>query len=437
MKKFTIAALAVCLAFALAAPAMAVDADFTGAYRVRGSYVEHYDLLDTSPSHDYMDMRLRLQTVFKASDILSVTMRLDALDNKRWGDADTANTGAGNIDLDRVFMTIKAPIGKFDIGRMAGGTFGTTFVDSDSDYDRIKYTKVIDNLTLLAIYQKNAEKDYTTPIASGDGTVDSPYVYRDAADQDSETYYLAPIYKMENVTAGVLFGFTNNKVTADADAKSYLADPYFVAKFGPLAIQGELFYKWGTTEYDSTAADKDLKALAYNLEASYSFGPASVMLGYAFASGQDPNDTDTTGFGGVGNDWEKLFILTTNEVADLSGLGGVGNVSNDGIKKIKVAGYTDPGAKIIYGGVSFSPLDNLKLGLAVGYATADQLPAGATQDDAGTEYDLTLNWKIYDNLTYTAIAAFLDAGDLYKQAVGNDTHFDDTYALFHQLQLTF
>ncbi|HUV50276.1 MAG TPA: hypothetical protein VMW78_04575, partial [Anaerolineae bacterium] len=80
MKKFTIAALAICLAFAMAAPVMAVDANFSGAYRVRGSYVSAWDLTDKSESNAFMDMRLRLQTDLIVSDILSVTMRFDALD---------------------------------------------------------------------------------------------------------------------------------------------------------------------------------------------------------------------------------------------------------------------------------------------------------------------------------------------------------------------
>jgi hypothetical protein len=58
------------------------------------------------------------------------------------------------------------------------------------------------------------------------------------------------------------------------------------------------------------------------------------------------------------------------------------------------------------------------------------------EDDIGIEYDLTLNWKIYDNLTYSAIAAYLDAGDIWQ---GGDPTIDieNTYALFHQLELSF
>lgn len=429
MKKLTIIALALCLAVVMAAPVMAVDADFSGAFRVRGAYVEQWNLDNAANSKDFMDMRFRLQTVFKASDNLAVTVRFDALDNKVWGDSDlpTGDPNDDNIDFDRAYMTIKADFGTFDIGRMSGGAWGTSFIDNETEKDRIKFTKTIDDLTLYLVYQKNIEADDDTAIA--------------ANDQDSETYYLLTKYKIENTTAGLLLAFTNDKNTdvdggldANETTRKYSAAPYFVSKFGPLAVQGELQYNWGTTEYDGATADLDYKELAYNIEASYNLGSASVMAGYAFISGDQSTADNEDGCydDGVGNDWEKLFILTTNEIGQLVALGNYGNLSEDGLDN---GTQNKSGAKIIYGAATFSALDNLTLGLVVGSAKADEAPA-TYDDDYGMEYDLTLNWKIYDNLTYTAIAAFLEAGDYFKQGVADAT-FDDTYALFHQLQLSF
>jgi hypothetical protein len=424
MKKFTIIGLAVCLAFALAAPVMAVDVDFSGSYRARGFYTSHWDLRDTSSSNAYMNMSFRLQTVFKVNDILSVTTRFDALDDKRWGE------GGGtvdNIDFDRAYMTIKAPIGTFLVGRMKGSAFGTTFLDSETDADRIKYVKKIDNLTFQALYQKTTELDDARGAPAAIGA--------DAADQDRDFYALIGVYKMENVTAGVLAGFDNDKRNAARTTHVYCLNPYFVSKFGPLAIQGELYHMSGKTEVDPVGGveqpDIDIEKLAYNLEAAYSFGPASVMAGYAFISGDDGADaTKDTAYGNVGVDWEKLFILTYDETP-VNALGGMGNLSGG----LNVNGE-NPGAKILYGGATFSPLDNLELGVVIGKADADEVAVNL-RDDIGTEYDFTLNWKIYDNLTYTAIAAFLDAGEIYYDGAVEPPNFDDTYALFHQLELSF
>jgi hypothetical protein len=266
-----------------------------------------------------MDMSFRLQTVFKASDILSVTARFDALDDHVWGKAETAvdSGGAGNVDFHRAYMTIKAPVGKFIIGRAGTGYWGTTFVDSETDgTDCIKFIKKIDNLTLYAVFMKLKELD--------DSTITN------AADLDNDRYDLRFKYKMENVTSGLLLAFLNDKTVDDATTHTYVAMPYFVGKFGPLDIQGELAYKWGETDPD-VGVDTDIKKLAYNLEATYNFGPASVMAGYAFVSGDDGSDpNEASAYGGVGDDWGKLFILTTTDVGVLENLGGQSNLSATG-----------------------------------------------------------------------------------------------------------
>ena len=418
MKKFTIMALAVCLTVVMAAPVMAADVDFSGDYTVRGFYTSHWDLRETSASNAYMNMCFSLQTVFKASDILSVTTRFDALEDHVWGTTDDSSGEEGNINFNRAYMTIKSPVGKFVIGRMLGGPLGNDFVDFEYDADRIKFIKKIDAFTVIAIFQKLVEQDYDT--------------VTDTADEDRDDYFLVGMYKAEDITVGFGFIFTNDKRVDDETSRFYFLDPYFSTNLGPLSLQGELVYKWGETDYDAPGQpDLDKDAIAYNLEASYDLGMASVMAGYAFFSGDnDPNDNENNEFEyGFGDNWRRLFILTSDEDPVLcANLGGKGNLST-------AAKNTQYGAKLYYAGASFMPMENLQLGLVVGLADADKVDAD-WEDDYGTEYDLTLNWKIYDNLTYTAIAAFLDAGDFWKGGVATE-QIEDTYALFHQLELAF
>ena len=169
-----------------------------------------------------------------------------------------------------------------------------------------------------------------------------------------------------------------------------------------------------------------------NLEATFDLGMASVMAGYAFFSGDNDGaaDNEDNEFEyGFGDNWRRLFILTSDENPVLcENLGGAGNLSI-------VSGNTAAGTKLYYAGASFTPMENLKLGVVAGIADANKVPDGRDAD-IGTEYDFTLNWKIYDNLTYTAIAAYLDAGDFWKFGAPA-TQIENTYALFHQLELTF
>ena len=421
MKKFAIMVVAICAAFIMAAPAMAIDADFSGYYRVRGFYDSHYNLRDNA-SNAYMNMCLELNTVFTVTDNLSLTTRIMGLEDKDWGttdDYDAITHGANDLDLTHVYMTIKTDLGKFDIGRMLGGPLGNEFGDYEYEADRIKYTKVIDDFKVVAIFQKRVEQD-------------SPKLR--VADEDRDDYFLCGEYTAEDITAGLSFVFTNDKRNPVATRRAYNALPYFSTKFGPVALQGEMAYVWGETDYDAAGQpDLDIDQITYNLEATYDLGMASVQAGYAFFSGDnDPGDDKDEAYGpGFGDNWGKLFILTSDENPVLcTRLGGIGegNLSTEG-------GNTEYGAKLYYAGASITPMENLQLGLVVGLADADEVPAGV-EDDYGTEYDLTLNWKIYDNLTYRAIAAFLDAGDFWK-SVGPAGDVEDTYALFHQLELTF
>lgn len=431
MKKFAIIAVAICAAFIMAAPAMAIDADFSGYYKVRGFYDSHYDLRDKASSA-YMDMELELNTVFTVSDNLSLTTKIMGLSGKKW---EVAEMAGEDLTLDHVYMTIKTGFGKFIVGRMAAGTFGTSFCDHEYEVDRIVFKKAINNVHLGAVMQKNAEKD------AGD---------LESADKDKDVYWVYGKYKTEDIATGLLFGFVNDKTNSENtlvlplnDAKTYkgyVLDPYFTGKFGPIGLQAEVVYMFGTTDYDLAGKpDLDKKELAYNLEATYDLGMASVQAGYAFFSGDAETnnnaDNEDSSFGGWGGDrlWEKLFILTTDENGYLAeSLGGEGNLSGTGEPGQE---YLECGAKIFYAGVDVTPIEDLTLGLIVGLADADEVEAGV-EDDYGVEYDLTLNWKIYDNLTYSAIAAFLDAGDIWKD--GNPaTQIENTYALFHQLELTF
>ena len=108
MKRYLLGLGCVCLALLITAPAWALDVDFSGYYRARGFYHDNTALTQTHTSASYMDMKFRLNTVFKISDALRVTTQFDALD-RMWGE-DSANnevtTRKGdNIDFNVAYAT--------------------------------------------------------------------------------------------------------------------------------------------------------------------------------------------------------------------------------------------------------------------------------------------------------------------------------------------
>ena len=210
MKRIIAIALALGLVLSIAAPAAAIEADFSGYYWARGQSNQYLGMRDTNATSSYMYMKFRLKSVFKISDNISVTTRFDALDNMRWGTDDT-NTAASttyqssttatsytttttvkeksNIDWDEAYATIKTPIGGFQFGRWTGSPWGTWFLDTNSDPgDKIAYILPIANWTFALQYKKMAEADEGTTISDG----------------DKDKYYVTATYKAENWKLGVL-----------------------------------------------------------------------------------------------------------------------------------------------------------------------------------------------------------------------------------------
>ena len=419
MKRLTVIAVAIAAVMFCAIPAMAVDVDFSGSYYVRGFYADNTDLNDNSGASDaFMDMRLRLQTVFQVNDTLKLTTRFDAMDGREWGTADDgANPNKDNIDFDRAYLTANFDMFDLDVGRMSIGTYGTTFLDSGSDGDRIKLVKNMDPYTLMFIYQKSTEAD----AVSGSG----------AADEDKDVYLASVKYKDEGVDTGILIGYTSDKTDSSFDRTYCSFNPYVRTSIGPVNLVGEL--GWITGDYiDSPATQEDYSAVAYHLNASGDVGPAGVSLGYAFSSG-DVNTTDNDHENyPLATDWQPLLILTGRTAAASSkhvfDLGGAGNFNSENMTG--TYGY-----KIYYGTVAFSPMENVTLNGIIGVANADEVATG-WDDDAGTEYDIGVTVKLMDNLTYKATLGYLDAGDFWKQGTPA-TVVDNTYMLFHQLTVTF
>lgn len=432
MKKFLTVALAIVLVAAVVGPAMATDVKFAGHYRVQGFWAESLDLNDTSANDAFMDHRFRLQTSFVINDMLSVTTRFDAMDGTFWGGLGAnATSGGPQINWDRTWMTIKTgDYGTFSIGRMSGGTWGTTFVDTEQNRDRVKWVYTgIENFTLIAIYEANVESDGGT---YGAGVAPITYATGNQSDQDRNTYYAAFVYKQPNWAGGVLYGYIHNKTTTNRAHIQHLLMPYFSGNWGPLHMHGELWFNDGEFDNDAPAADIDIQSWAGNLEGTYDFGPAKLMLGVAYMTGEDLDATQVTAFGNFGGDWAyPLIIMAGNDGPWQTNLGnGTGNL----------ASTTAGGALMWYGGVSFSPAESVMLGANFGTSTADETESfgPGVDDDQGSEMDLILDWKIYDNLTYHAVFAWYWAGEYFRDVGGIPAaQFDDASGFFNQLIMSF
>lgn len=432
MKKCLVVGMALCLSLLLAVPVMALETEFSGSYRVRGFHNSNQTLNDNDASDSYFDMRFRLQTDFMVSDHLMVTTRFDALDNKRFGTPDLGGRDRDNIDFDRAFMTIRSDYGTFMAGRMIGGVWGTDFADTDTERDRIRWHDTFGDTTLYLIYEKRVEGDGNLAVGA---PIDDPASGRVVSDQDFDVYYLGIFHQAENIASGLLYGFFNNKSNPDFRDRFHFFNPFAIGQFGPLGFQGELVYMGlGDRKFDDDRSDQDFKRLSFNVEGNFTMDMYQFELGYVYARGQGRSNDIKGNPGAIGNDWQKLWILTGSEDDGIANnLGGFGNLSAENGQLVN-----NFGAQLFYGGVTVMPMENLDVKFAVGYARADKTPSGVDKN-YGWEYDLFLNYKIFDNLTYSFIAAYLDAGDFWKEVPGGVERRDleDNFSLFHALTLSF
>ena len=422
MKSFSRIIITVALALLLAAPAMALETTFSGDFFVRGFSHSHLNLRAEDADNTYMDSRLRVQTVFKVSDDVKLTTRFDALDDKVWGLSDSpGNNDQQNIDFDRAYVSIKTSFGMFEIGRMAARAFGTSFADDEIDRDRIKYILPLGDLTLLAVYGKKETGTDHFDVAVADG--------------DRNGYSLAGVYKMATGVTGLLLHLESDQRTSNVDRREFFINPFVnMTLMDTVKLQGELKYEFGEWDYD-VAADDDIARFGANIEATVMLGSVSIMGGYAHMSGDSDfgtadDDNEQTWFkGGVGGDWERVWILTNESDVGSQSLGGAAIGGN------LVYGAGRYGAKIVYLGASMSPMEGLDVGLLFATSKAEDTPAN-WDDNHGLEWDVNLSYKIFDNLSYDFIAAFLAAGDFWK--AGDPTvDLENTYALYNQLKLKF
>jgi len=436
MKKLLVVLLSLGLIVAFSMSASAADVKFSGQYYVVGVYNDNLSLAggDDAYSRAYIWNRARVQMVFKIADGLTFTTRFDAFE-KQWGNTnwsggsqDKSNSAkaavAGgspklqeNLEMEHGYVTFKTAMGQFQIGYQAADTWGTVFGDNPGSRPRVKYILPVGPLTILAIYEKVFESDGSYQPGYGPGTTDA----------DWDNYALAGVFKWKGGNAGLLLKYIDNcytRVPGNYGVKMYAISPYVMATFGPVYVEGQVYYLGGKAkEYDNATygADVDKESLAAYALAKVKLGPAFVGGQIGYSQGQDPNDKtkDTVGQSSS-TAWNPTLIWGQANL-NVWAMGGVKEPNKQNLLLYNV-----------FGGFNVTP--KVKIEGAVSMMWADQTAAGV--DKAyGTEIDVQASYKIYDNLTYLVGAGYLVAGDFYKGAHNAET--GDDYLLMNKLTVKF
>lgn len=455
MKRFWLILLSLGLIMVHSVSSYAADVKFSGEYYVAGMYLNHVDIREdsTAPftrSTAFFYQRLRLGTDFIVSPCLKLVTRMDIME-RVWEPDETKNyapviydtsvdssgvatkTSAGygngdkrNLDFDHVYIDYTSPIGQFQVGYMPDYVWGTKWGNKSAfaSTGQIKYFLPIGPVTMVFAYAKENEKDYWA---------DEKTVV--ANDRDYDSYRIGPIYKFKsnNVSGetGLLFVYNHDATgrgTDDKTTTSYVLQPYFKGKFGPVSLQGEINYAFGQVEYDS-AADQDISSLTAFLDADAKFGMFTVGGSLAYVQGDnDSTDDEINNALTGGPDLDPCHMMFNHSTLN-SWVGGIKTHANNVGGEMTNAWFGQ-----LRGGIE--PTANLKLIASVSYAQADKEPIGYVDDEYGWEIDLTGTYKITNNLSYMLGAGYLFTGDYYK-GTSSSHQIEDNYMLINKLTLAF
>jgi len=447
MKRLWLVLLSLGLVMAFSVSALAVDVKFSGEYYAQGMYLDRTNLLDESdgndPSTAFFFQRFRLGTDFIVSPCLKLVTRVDIMERVWEPDntgknsvgtvvAQNIDTDARNVDWDIAYINYVSPIGLFQVGYMEDYAWGTVWGNRTTGptTGQIKYFVPIGPVTMVFAYAKEDENDYS---------IQYPGVLAEDIDQDS--FRVGPIFNFKSDAvageAGVLFTYDPVRqyrtlpltpATAPFKQDVYTIQPYFKAKFGPVAMQGELHYAFGERDYETDLVDdQDINSLSAWLDADANFGMFSVGGSLAYVQGDDdPNEINNQLTGG--RDWNPCLIMYNNNMfyTWIGPMAGGNNENVDG--ELTNAIFAQ-----VRGSVT--PMPKLTAGMSLSMAQADEDFGG--DSDKGFEVDLTGTYKITNNLSYMLGGAYWMVGDYYKGNTTTNNDLEDQFMVINKLTLTF
>jgi hypothetical protein len=431
MKKVLATAAALGLVIGAATAASAYDLTMKGKYVVEGYYLSDttdnagagFQLNGTNTNSDaYYVHTMQIKPTMKVNDNITMKGDIRLFKESAFGDSDDTGadeTSSDQLDIDKIYMEYKSPVGKFRIGRVPAGAWMSKYLDNASNGNRIMWwPSFLENgpWSVMLYTQKNQEYDVGTEATAGNTT------------SDADTYTGDVYYKTDATKAALRYSHGSNKEGEGVD-EQYIA-AYLKHKVNDWTIEAELMYQFGE---DTATVDWDAWGVMIDATGKFDATTAGLMYFYASGdnnSGDSDNEALLSKMDGTGDDFKPLYILTGDhtDLFNTDTANFTGNSAHE--SDIEGAGVH---ALVLH--ADYKASDKLTLHGALGYALADEEAAG-WDDDYGWELNVGAAYKLLDNLTYEAHFGYLDTGDFFKE--GNAaTQTNDVYILSHHLTMKF
>ena len=208
------------------------------------------------------------------------------------------------------------------------------------------------------------------------------------------------------------FGMGASGTEADLDTIGL----WFNGKLGPLNLQAEFDYQMGKAKGSGATPDTKFKGNQIVVQGNVALAPASVNFTVARGTGDDVNSTspDVKSYLPILDSDPHYTVVYEYFAPTACGTGS----ARTGFKN---TGFCNTTALNLGGSMAFTKWLTASLDLWYLQATeklSDQ--RGGTTDELGTEIDLVLKFKLYDQLTWNWQFGTLMAGKAYQGPAGVD-----------------
>lgn len=455
MKKVLSTVAALGLVVGIASSAAALELKIKGDYTVDGFYID--DGAGAAPyngsggrgvrltdpvggatnSDAWLQHMFNIEAEMVVNDKISMMSRIRLIDwGTVWGSQDDTDVNNGhNMSVERLWMVYKSPIGMWDVGRRPGGAWGLSFVDSASGFDRIMWRsgKLFgDEFSTYAFFQKSFEGEayaFATP-----GTTTTAI---DTDELDTDYYEVAAALKGGWGSTTLAYALNLDSKSDNSTATAFESNWHRIKGVGQfklgsnMGLDTEFDYRFDEKNYtNDTKLDADIQNFAFIADLYANVDALTGHAMYFHTSGDNNGETDgdLDGYGGTGNDFEPLYILT----------GVFGNILNQ--DQGTVAGSHGAvaraaGVHAIVLTADYAASQDLTLHAGFGYAMADKEIAG-WDDEYGFEYNVGAAYRLQDNLIYAVHLGYLDTGDFFQR--GNAaTDLNNIVLASHHLTMSF
>jgi hypothetical protein len=248
--------------------------------------------------------------------------------------------------------------------------------------------------------------------AAGDGTaapLTGPLGSTARAD-DIDAYVLLDVYKInDNHTVGIDFTDVHDRLGAIGDPGSDLQNLSFNynGKLGPVALKAQADIQMGKSKGSLPGGgDAKFKGTQLVVEGKVPMEALTINFALGYGSGSKPTDTDNKQYVNLLDADPHYTFLYEYKFKTASGL--------------LHTGFSNTTALNV--GAMFAASNSLSIGADLWWlqATEDVSLNGAPADsELGSEIDVKVNWKLYDNLSWNWVVGYFMPGKAYDY-VGHD-----------------